>query len=209
MYREPPAQSAPGPIVKPLKLAVAEIGEDAPPASFVSALAADHSLIEAIVSIPMPGDRGACYAADGVRAGVSNQLSSRVESARNLSRDLGARYLLVMGGSVDAYTTRNVFAVLDLTIVGAAIVPSVKVNLTGKASAALVDVESGRILMLISSEQKKSGYSPTFYSEEKQNGLEAGLREELQKKLAAEFLAKLKENGPKESEAAAKKDERL
>ena len=115
-------------------------------------------------------------------------LADQVKGARNLARDLGARYLLLAGGSIDSYNSRTPLTVLDVTLVGGAITPGVKVHSGGKAAGALIEVESGRILFLADAQLKKTGLSPSYYAGERRDGLNAKLREELLKQLAGKVL---------------------
>jgi hypothetical protein len=138
------------------------------------------------VGLPMPG--GECRQ-HNCASSVTN--SSVLDAARNLSRDLGAEHLLLVGESLDSYSSHTFLSFLDLTIVGGVLLPGRQVHMSGKAAGALFDVETGRIVFLSSAELEKSGLTPTFYVEDKNNVLREKLREDLREKLAQDVLNQL------------------
>jgi hypothetical protein len=203
VYRETPGGATNKPLVKPMRLAVAQIGEVAPDAPLVTALGKDASLVREVIPVPMPGDIVGNFGynyADG-KANTPDNLAAQVKSARNLARDSGADYLLLVGGSIDSFDTENVLAVFDLTIVGGYLVPAAKIHMDGKAAAALVDVESGRVVCMVNSQLHQSKSTPDFFSTQKRNEMSADMRGEILQVLAGDVLSKV---GGLPSEQAAR-----
>ena len=195
LYRQPRSAATNQPLVAPFQLAVAQIGEVTPDSSFVAELGKDPALIRHVIPLPFPGK------SDGNRRYYGNQnqtnspelLASEVESLRNLSRDAGARCLLVVGGSIDSCASHNPLTLFDVTIVGAAVLPSVEVKSDGKAAGALIDVETGRIVLLTDAQARETGMSPTFYADDRRDAVNSELRAQLLKKLADNFLDSIRQ----------------
>jgi hypothetical protein len=197
IYRQPVARATNQPLVAPLQLAVAQIGEVSPDTSLVTELAKNPALIQRIVPLPLAGDRENYdrYNRGPEQTTNLDELASEVESLRNLSRDAGAGYLLVVGGSIDSYDSHNPLAALDFTILGAAVLPSDTIKADGKAGGALIDVETGRVLFLTEAQMQKSGMTATFYSEDRRQALNNELRGDLLKQLADNFVTNLNQQG--------------
>jgi hypothetical protein len=197
LYRRAPDGEAIKPFRPPINLAVAQIGEASPDSSFMKELGRDPSLVRRVIEVPMPGDGARPYAYNpGADENKRNQergdaLADQVKAARNLGRDLGAQYLLLVGGSIDSYNTRTPLTALDVTLIGGAIAPGVKVHSDGKAAGALIEVETGRIVFLTDAQLKKTGLSPSYYANERRDSLNASLREELLKQLAGNVLDRM------------------
>jgi hypothetical protein len=189
-YQNTPGGNSTLSIQAPITLAVAQIGETAPEEAFTQALMKDPKMVRKALAIPMPSVNGS-RSQNGGKEPVTDVFAGQVKSARNLARDLGAGYLLLVGGSIDSHSSRNVLSPLDLTIVGAAVLPGTKVHADGKAAGALVDVETGRIAFLSNVELQKTGLTPTYYAEEKRDNLNVKLRREVLQKLAEDVLEKL------------------
>jgi hypothetical protein len=202
VYRETPAGVTNKSLVRPMRLAVAQIGEVAPDASLVTALGKDTSLIREVIPVPMPGDTLGNYGYNyaGGKASTPDSLAVQMQSSRNLARDAGADYLLLVGGSIDSFDTENVLAAFDLTIVGGYLVPAGKIHMDGKAAAALVDVESGRVVFMVNSQLHESKSTPDFFSTQKRNEMSADMRGEILTHLAADVLERA---GRQPSEQAA------
>lgn len=197
LYRRAPDGEAVKPPRPPINLAVAQIGEASPDNSFMKELGRDTNLVRRLIEVPMPGENPRPYSynrgADENKTDLdrSDARADQVKSARNLARDLGAQYLLLVGGSIDSYNSRTPLTVLDVTIIGGAVAPGVKVHSDGKAAGALIEVETGRIVFLADAQLQKTGLSPSYYTDERRDSLNASLRTELLKQLAANVLNRM------------------
>lgn len=194
IYRDPASTAGSNSPVKfPLCLAVAQIGELAPDTNFTYELSREPVLVNRIVSLPLPGEIETSYGygQQSDRPDAAEKFAREIQSLRNLARDQGAQYLLVVGGSIDSYESHNPLTVLDFTIVGGAVLPSAQIKSDGKGAGALLDVQTGRIVFLVNTQLQDSGMSPTFYADERRVTVNNDLRRKLLKDLADRFLARL------------------
>lgn len=193
VYRETPVVTNHPPVARPMRLAVAQIGEVAPDDSLVNELRKDSSLVANVIALPMPGDAVGNYGYNYSRNQDSktDSLAEEEESARNLARDSGAQYLLLVGGSVDSFNTENVLSVFDLTIVGGFVVPATHVHMGGKAAGTLIDLDSGHVIFMVNSQEEQSGATPDFFADEKRDEMTLETRTQLLTKLADDVLQKL------------------
>jgi hypothetical protein len=145
----------PGRLVLPARLAVAQIGEVAPPSRFLDALRGHADLFARVE--PISGAAGVGYdrrPVDCKDGADPAQERARLEMARmqRVAREMGMGHLLLIGGTIDQATKENGLAILDVTIVGAFVVPSKQVDAEAKASGALIDLESGRVVLFASAD---------------------------------------------------------
>ena len=178
---------------KPIALAVAQVGEHTPPKEMLDILREERGLIASVQTIPAGGpepDRYGRNENDIKKSDVEDQMSRM----RHLARDLGADYLFIFGGSVDYGHKPNILSILDITIVGAYIFPSVKHMADGRASGALVDVHNGRVLLVTDAQTDVSKITPSYldYSQGEDQVL-AKVRREIALELADKFIEKLKQ----------------
>lgn len=148
-------EAGPARIIKPASVAVAQIGEVTPPDEMLRELEARPDLFHTVQAVSGMSD-GARRHGDQAAA-VKNHL----ESMRAFAADIGADYLLVYGGTVDASERGGPLGLLDLTIVGAFVVPSHKLEVEAKATAMLLDTRTGRPIATASSDAEASTISPS------------------------------------------------
>ncbi|MGH7830326.1 MAG: hypothetical protein ACREP8_09135, partial [Candidatus Binatia bacterium] len=77
---------------------------------------------------------------------------------------------------------------LDLTIVGAFVVPSEAHSLQGRGIGLFFDVKENRIVMSVASDTSRHELASTRYSQDKLRNLIGDIRLELQKNLGREFV---------------------
>ena len=70
--------------------------------------------------------------------------------------------------------------------------PGANIYTEGKASGALIETKSGRVIFLVTAEQKKHSKAPTNFADDRQQRMTIELRDELVQKLGHEFLARLR-----------------
>jgi hypothetical protein len=176
----------------PSKVAVAQIGEVAPPASFVSSLQKEHALFAQVEPIPgvsgenLPGPRSS----DGADAGAAKLQMSRM---RSLARDMGMDYLLVFGGTMDSDAHATGLALADLTIVGAFVIPSRQIKAEARAAGALIDLRSGRVVVSASANDQKTDTGSAVSEEQAHAKVLRDLRDEVVMKLSDNFISACKE----------------
>lgn len=159
---------------EPIRVAVAQVGEIAPPQSMLDALRARPDLFSQVTPISDAGN-------------AVQQMSQM----RQMARDFGADYLLVFGGNIEHGHTQTGLSVFDLTIAGAFVVPSNAVIVDGKAAGALIDLRTAQPVMSFSSEAKGNGMAPTAFAENAEAGSTLADRDELVKKLTGDVVRQL------------------
>ena len=190
-YQKAPPGEPPGRVTLPIRLAVAQIGEPAPEAAFLKELGRDPGIIKSVSPLPMSGNLRSGYGSSVTQSNTQELLAAQVLSARNLAREMGAQYLLLVGGSVESFSSHNPLSVLDLTIVGGMLLPGSKVQMQGKAAAALIHAPTGRVVLLNNVELTKTGFTPSFYVEERRDEMSVEMRTEALQQLAADVLSRL------------------
>lgn len=185
----PPAR----PLERPVRLAVAQVGEAAPAASFLARLESHSDVVTGASGIPLIGERRSARP-DHKHVTDDAQFTRQAASARSLARDLGAEYLLIVGGNIDRYTSKTPASVLDFTLVGSVVSPGARVRVEGKAAGALVEVASGRAVLLASTEIQQTANTPTYFSADKAQAMQFTVRDLLLQQLADEFVRQLRVN---------------
>lgn len=147
----------------PAVLAVAQIGEVAPPGPMLERLRAEPLLFARVESVPAVGGDAyyrPAYRMNNAPLTAADAVRTQVDVLRGLARSTGADYLLLVGGTVDSSRGATPLSVLNLTIVGIFIVPSERLQAEMRASGALIDVRTGQLVTLASSELKRSALVP-------------------------------------------------
>ena len=188
------------PVTTPARVAVAQMGELTPPAAMTDELRKHPELFRRIVpvtgSFDSPTDQ---YAArrrsDGDYSGnaavadpTGNDILVRM---RSLAGQQGMDYLLVFGGQIDHGNQGSGLQLLDLTIVGAFIVPSHGITVDGRAAGSLIDVRTGQIVMNFAAQSKGSGASPSAFVANVEQGAVLRNKDELVQKLTADVIAQM------------------
>lgn len=192
------ADARPGRLVLPARLAVAQIGEVAPPTRFLEALRGHADLFARVDAISgVPGiqyergryDRSALNCKDGTAPVPPDELA-RQEMGRmqRVAREMGMGHLLLIGGTMDQTTKENGLAILDLTIIGAFVVPSKQVDAEAKASGALIDLESGRVVLFASADATRARPASTATQGAGEIDVMREARDEVLNKLAGQVV---------------------
>ena len=155
------------PLVLPAKIAVAQVGEVAPPQKLMDMLKQD-SKIWSLVS-PVDG-RVQC------------------QDMRRYARELGADYLFVFGGTVDRSDNDTGLALADVTIIGAFIVPSKQIDAEGKGAGSLFDVLTGRIVLSVSADDHERRLSAAASADADEVALLESMRDKLVAQLGQRLI---------------------
>ncbi|MEM7809331.1 MAG: hypothetical protein AAF561_14570 [Planctomycetota bacterium] len=125
----------------PASVVVAQVGEVAPPDAMLEALAAQTSLFDDV-----QGVSGVAPPQRWTRKGqLQNEpVDDHLSTMLALARDIGADYLIIFGGTIDASDRKTPLQALDLTIIGAFVVPSNELFAESKSTAIVLDARSGR-----------------------------------------------------------------
>jgi hypothetical protein len=200
------ASRRPGRLVLPARVAVAQMGEVAPPNAFLDKLRGRPDLftrVEAISGIPgnFQLDPDPSEAGSGVvgpashnsrAAAVGGDARRDLAAMQRMARDMGMDHLLVLGGTVDHSTHGNALSLLDLTIVGAFVAPSKEINARATAAGAMIDLDSGKVVLTASADASKGGLAATATQEGAQLGVLRRARDEVVNKLGDSLLAECK-----------------
>lgn len=175
-------------IVAPIRLAVAQAGEDAPPAALLDKLAEERTLVTSVTGLLLPDDSLFPYGRP-VRQGPDS--ASRVKAICGLAQSAGADYILIIGGSLDSWNQHNSLSALDMTIVGGAIVPGAKIHVEGRGAGTLISTATCRPVLFVSADTRATAMSPDFLVDGKTAALDAHARDDLAGKLVDRFLSQL------------------
>jgi hypothetical protein len=217
---EPGAQDgaprAPAKLVLPARVAVAQVGEVAPPQAFMEKLRSRPELFSRVEGISgiagsygisadevagryarrradcPPGTNYVTVGAAARQAAESEgreQVQSDVAKMQRLARDMGMDHLILVGGTIDHAVHGNALSILDLTIVGAFVVPSKQIDAKATAAGAIIDLNSGRVVLTASADASKGGLAATATQEGGQLAVLRQARDEVVGKLADSLLA--------------------
>ena len=178
------------PLVTPIRLAVAQVGEPAPSSALLDQLAAQRTLIASVSALPLPGDAGN-YGWQNQGNIASADYAGRVKTLCRLAQAGGADYVFLFGGDLDTWRKNNPFSLLDVTLVGGAVVPGCQINLEGKGAGVLIDDVTGAPVMFFNADMKRMASSPDFLAEGKTDSLRAEARDALVAKLGGQLLDRL------------------
>ena len=145
------------PFTAPANLAVAQVGEISPPAAMLAKLREHSAQFRRVEAIPAVGDDQPNW---GPRGEAESSSRRQVNALRNMAASTGADYLLLVGGTVDRTDNATPFSVLNLTIIGAFVVPSHQTRALMKASGALIDVRTGQVVSISSAEIEDGQVAP-------------------------------------------------
>jgi hypothetical protein len=182
------ASTGPQKIVAPIRLAVAQVGEDAPPVDLLDKLAAQKTLVASVTSLPLPDDYHFPFGRPGREGSDSG---SRVKAVCGLAQAAGADYVLIIGGSLDSWEQHNSLSVLDITIVGGTIVPGARIHVEGRGAGTLISTATCKPVLFVSADTRTSALSPDFLVDGKTAALDAQVRDVLAAKLTDQFLNRL------------------
>lgn len=195
LYDEPVTagerQQQPARLVLPTRLAVVQVGEVAPPASFLKTLRARPELfsrvegISGATGVRAEDDRSSPREGPAVTVAHARQ---EVDRLLQLARDMGMDHLLLVGGTIDQATKENGLSILDLTIVGAFVAPSKQVEAEARASGALVDLASNRVVLVASAETSKGRLASSITQKSGEIDVMRDARDEVLAKLAAQVV---------------------
>jgi len=183
----------------PTTVAVVQVGEVAPPQGMIDALRKEPAVfarVEAMPATNLPGvyvrDPSAAPRYSRYQAPPAPVERPSLASLRAAAQDAGMEYLLLVGGTIDHDTHGTPLSAMDLTIVGAFVVPGHEARGTAKGSAALIDTRSGRIVASSSAETRASTLAPAVTVDSEEEKLMERLRDDVAAKLGTQVLVDTK-----------------
>ena len=186
-----PGDDGRGTLRLPAKVVVAQMGEVAPRERVLEYLQTERTLFTSVQA--MPGNVIEHPIHNETVDAARQRQQRQIERMRRVATDLGGDYLYVYGGTIDHDTNSNPFSVLDLTIVGAWVAPGKNVRAEAKASGALVDVRSGRVMVLSTAEARKKTLASTASADDAETRLLFKLRDEVVDELTRRMVTQVKQ----------------
>jgi hypothetical protein len=156
LYDEPNGAPQAAALHFPLSIAVAEVGELGPPPVVLDELRKEPALCRRVEGIPGIANGDYLTSPYNVRdypvASPTGRDDAVVAAAAmrrmlRLARDMGMSHLMLFGATVDSDVHATGLSGLDLTIVGAFIIPSRDITGRARASAVLIDLRTDRIVL--------------------------------------------------------------
>ena len=184
--------AAPQGVRLPARVAVVQIGEVAPPQKLVEYLRGQPDLFARVEGVPDMASGMELYWGQESAEGVRQRVHNEVQRMQRFARDLGMDYLFLYGGNVDYGTRQSGLSVLDLTIVGAYVVPSRKVDAYARASGALVDLNTGRAVIVSSADAREGKMASAVTADDAERKVLAELREDVIEKLGEQLVSDLR-----------------
>lgn len=184
-------------VKRPAKVAVAQIGEVAPPQKVLEVLRREAGLFRTVEGIPgifelERTDRWSGTEPQEPPEASRQRAQAQVKQMVRFARDLGMDALFLYGGSIDYGTRQTSWSLLDLTIIGGYVLPSQEMKGTARASGALVDVGSERVVFVVNAESQQLRHTTTASVEGAQDRFVDALREETITKLTQQFVERLR-----------------
>jgi len=186
---EPRQAHSPAKLVPPIRLAVAQVGENSPSKKMLDKLENQAGLIVSVVGLPLPGDSETGYYNRNQPAPVD--YATQVKSLCSLAQSAGADYVFLFGGNVDSWQKDNFLTVFNITIVGGFILPTTKIEMEGKAAGTLIDTATVEPVVFVSTDTEASKMVPNYLIQGKVEDMRAQLRDELVSKLTDELIKKI------------------
>ena len=183
------------PLKTPARVAVAQLGEVAPPLAMMEKLRAEPELFSSVQPIPGLMDVAAEMDPRGKPHDYSAQKNAQAHAARmrKYARDIGADYLFLYGGTIDRATTASPLILANATIVGAFVVPGEVIQATARASGSLIEVQSGRVVLSVAADGHERKRASSVAREGDEIKVMETLRDEVIDELAEQLKARLKE----------------
>ena len=179
-------------LVLPAEIAVAQIGEVAPPQEMMEMLRKETKFFRSVEGIPGVFELDRHSALSQEKSGEIQALAqTQTQQMKRLARDLGMDYLFLYGGSIDYGSRQTGLGILDLTLIGSYVVPSQEIKGTARASGALVELNSGRVVFVVSAESELQKYATSLGLEGTQDRLLDALRRDVITKLTQVFLQRM------------------
>jgi len=177
-------------VAPPIRLAVAQIGESAPPRKMLEDLQQRTDLITSVISLPLPGEATRSYGYNNTPEKAPDY-AGRIQTVCQLAQASGADYIFLFGGNMDTWSKASQLSLLDITIIGGVLIPSTEINLEGKGAGVLIDAATGQPVFFVNTENKLSKYTPDFLQDDKKTELMVQGRDDLVQKTTDEFLRQL------------------
>lgn len=176
-------------------LVVARLGEYAPREPLLQSLRHHTNLFSRVTGIPAMWQVTAepVGGSQPDKNAARNAIREHLIKMRQLAGDIGGEYLYLLDGQSRAISDQTPLGVFDLTIIGYFVVGSHRTEVESRGSGALVDIRSGRALVVVTEQQKLVRYSPSASVEKRNLMFLSQANDQLEQTLSQKILAQLRE----------------
>lgn len=171
--------SAPAPST-PFHVAVAQAGASVPDPLLLRRFEMEKKLFGKVSGLP---------AAIALRDFGSEIVQEDPERLLALAEQMGADVLILIGGQVEAESSRTAASLADATIIGHYVLPTARVEASGRALAAVISVRERRLLYTEMADADTSGLSPSVSRHRKTDRAADTVRGKLLSTLADAVIA--------------------
>jgi hypothetical protein len=191
VYRGPATAEAAlaRPFVAPAKVAVFQVGEVSPDEIFLATLRKAPDTFTRVEAISDAGGDVHVRRRDPHNhdAPLENA-NQRLVTLTRVARDMGMDYMLMIGGTIESQQNSTPLSILNLTIIGAFIIPSDQTRALAKASGYLIDVHTGRVVAVSSAQAQGGQLTPAVSTRAESVIFQRKLRTEVTAKLAEQVV---------------------
>lgn len=190
MNRQSPEANAdtPAEIELPVRLAVAQAGELAPPSELTEGLQAYPDTVRRVIPLSLPAETGPHYGRRESEESIEKRFSRRVDTLLRLARDQRADQLMILGGRVESRSVKSPLEIVNLLILPCFIVPTQKVEVDAHAAALVLDVKTGGVLATLGASTSASAFRPAAYARQAHTTLAKEQKPQLAEDLAREYV---------------------
>jgi hypothetical protein len=179
----------------PMNIAVAEVGQLQPSAQLMEALTGEKQLFHRVQ--PITGISNGDFYTDPYSTHPAPDGNCRPDGAnarlalrrlQRLARDMGMDYLLIVGATIDSQAHSTPLSAMNLTIIGAFVVPAERLTTQGQASSALIDLRTDRVVLTTSSSAGDLTQAPAIAEDGAQDHQVRAVRDAVYKQLGERFV---------------------
>jgi hypothetical protein len=190
--RQEPDATDPETLHLPIRLGVAQIGETAPANELVDSLNRHPALVANVIKLPLAGNtENNRYYYQQPKPDSADEIRQQADTLRKLGQQMGADYILVVGGNIDSHVESSPIQILDMAIVPGVIIPSQKIEMSARVGGAFINAKNGRVEFLLTTTSETTNSCPTFYVDQKIEEMAMKQRSTLSKQLVEELASKI------------------
>jgi outer membrane murein-binding lipoprotein Lpp len=179
-------------IALPIRLGVAQIGESAPAPTLLAELRKHPGTITEVIEIPLAGDASNPYTYRREDPAVRKEaIQQKADTLRKIGAQVGADYVLLIGGNIDSHITAHPIQILDMAILPGLLIPSQTLHMDARAAGALINTRTGMVRTLVSTTTTAKKSFPTLYEEQTRTELAIAQRDQLSQQLVEQLIQKL------------------
>lgn len=194
---EVPVDAGPARLTLPARVGVAQVGEVAPPDGLLDTLRGRRDLFASVEGVPGVVELGAVHPAPGedTESARRRRIREEMQKMQGIARGMGMDYLLLAGGTIDEATRSTGWSAADLTIVGAFLIPSKAIRAEAKATGALIDLKTSRVVLTATASEAAEMHATSAAQEEGQLNTVRKARDKVLAELGKQILRQVEARG--------------